>query len=71
MEDHIIAAHTALLIGYMLINDTYNNSERPCFDIESIRSRLKDNSFKFMIQVIRKFIVFMNIMVCKNKNKIS
>lgn len=64
MEDHIVAAHTALVIGYMLINDNYNNSERSRFDIKCIRGKLKDNSFKFMIQIIRKFIVFMNIMVC-------
>lgn len=63
MEDHIIAAHTALAIGYLLINDKYFNSNQRRFKIDTIRDRLKDRSFQFMGQIIRKFIVFMNIMV--------
>lgn len=63
MEDHIIAAHTALVIGYLLINDKHFNPNQRRFKVETIRDRLKDGSFEFMGQIIRKFIVFMNIMV--------
>lgn len=55
MEDHLIAAYSALLIGHVLQN--YN-----CF-IEDVRTMMKDNSFKYMGLIIRKFLVFMKIMV--------
>ena len=66
MEDHIIAAHCALVIGYMIINDNYINAcdqTKRLVNIESIKLKMKENSFQFMIQVIKKFIVFMKIMV--------
>lgn len=63
MEDHIIAAHSGLLIGYMLLNDECLNSKN-IIDIKSTRVKLKDNSFNYMVQIIRKFIVFMKMMVC-------
>jgi hypothetical protein len=62
MEDHIIAAHCALVIGYMILNDNYINMKE-MIDVDAIKSKMKDNSFQFMIKVIRKFIVFMKIMV--------
>jgi hypothetical protein len=62
MEDHIIAAHCALVIGYMIINDNYINM-REVIDVDAVKSKMKDNSFQFMVKVIRKFIVFMRIMV--------
>lgn len=63
MEDHIIAAHAALIIGYLLINDRYFNQDQRRFKVESIRDKIKDRSFQVMAQIIRKFVVFMNIMV--------
>jgi hypothetical protein len=63
MEDHIVAAHSAIIIGYILLNDSCLNFEQPRVNVELIRSQIKDNSFNYMIQIIKKFIVFMNIMV--------
>ena len=62
MEDHIVAAHCALVIGYIILNDNYINM-REVIDVEAVKSKMKDNSFHFMVKVIRKFIVFMRIMV--------
>lgn len=59
MEDHLVAAYSALLIGHMLINQEKDK----LIDIIEVKSKLKDGSFKFMTQIIRKFIVFMKIMV--------
>ena len=59
MEDHLVAAYSALLIGHMLINQETDK----LIDIIEVKSKLKDGSFKFMTQIIRKFIVFMKIMV--------
>ena len=59
MEDHLVAAYSALLIGHMLINQSENSFVK----IDSVKSKLKDASFKFMAQIIRKFIIFMKIMV--------
>ncbi len=59
MEDHLVAAYSALLIGHMLINQ----ETEKLIDIIEVKSKLKDGSFKFMTQIIRKFIVFMKIMV--------
>lgn len=59
MEDHIIAAHCALIIGYAL----YLN-RGSLFDIEHIKSQIKDGSFLYMAEIIRKFIAFMKMMVC-------
>ncbi len=55
MEDHLIAAYSALLIGHIMQND-YNV-------MEEVRNNMKDNSFKYMALIIRKFLVFMKIMV--------
>lgn len=54
MEDHLIAAYSALLIGHIL----------QCHEefIEEVRLKMKDNSFKYMALIIRKFLVFMKIM---------
>jgi hypothetical protein len=63
MEDHIIAAHCALIIGYMILNDNHvNQYDVKLIKTDSIREKIKENSFQFMIQVIKKFIVFMRIM---------
>jgi hypothetical protein len=67
MEDHIIAAHCALVIGYMILNDNYINIKE-MIDIDAIKFKMKDNSFQFMVKVIRKFIVFMKIMVSELLN---
>jgi len=74
MEDHIIAAHSALVIGYMIINDqhfkknTQGSSKKSAnakslINIEKHKNDMKDSSFKHMAQIIRKFLVFMTIMV--------
>ncbi len=55
MEDHLIAAYSALLIGNILMNQEEK--------IEQVRSQIKENSFKYMALIIRKFLVFMKIMV--------
>jgi len=55
MEDHLIAAYSALLIGHIMQNDL--------IAMEEIRGKMKDNSFKYMALIIRKFLVFMKIMV--------
>ena len=59
MEDHLVAAYSALLIGHMIINQ----SENGFINIENTKLKLKDGSFKYMTQIIRKFIIFMKIMV--------
>lgn len=62
MEDHIIAAHSGLIIGYMLfMDDSLNN--RKFIQVETIQVKLKNKAFKSMVQIIRKFIVFMKMMV--------
>ncbi|RNA22695.1 wings apart -like protein [Brachionus plicatilis] len=61
MEDHIIAAHSGLIIGYMLfIDDTFNN--RNYIQIDSVQAKLKNKAFTSMVQIIRKFIIFMKMM---------
>lgn len=62
MEDHIIAAHSALIIGYMLLNDEYLNKKN-VIDVQTIKASIKEKSFKNMIQIVRKFLVFMKMMV--------
>ena len=59
MENHLIASYCALLIGDMLMNQ---NDQR-MLDVHEIKLKLKDSSFKYMAQIIRKFLVFMKIMV--------
>lgn len=62
MEDHIIAAHSGLIIGYMLfIDDNLNNGNYKNSDC--IRTKMKNKAFKYMVQIIRKFIIFMKMMV--------
>ena len=62
MEDHLVAAYSALLIGHMIMNQADSKS---FIQIDSIKTKLKDGSFKYMTQIIRKFIIFMKIMVSK------
>lgn len=62
MEDHIIATHCALIIGYMLIDDDYV-SDKKLIDVKKAKSKLMDGSFDFMVGVIKKFVVFMKILV--------
>jgi len=57
MEEHIIAAHSALILGYIL--HAFKTDSKLT---ETIRNEIKDSSFTFMIQIIRKFIAFMKIM---------
>ena len=59
MEDHLVAAYSALLIGHMLMNQAENSFIK----VENIKPKIKDGSFKYMTQIIRKFITFMKIMV--------
>jgi hypothetical protein len=59
MEDHIVAAHTALLIGYMLITSEKQNDLNKFLKLVSKPNEL----FKGMQQMIRKFLEFMKIMV--------
>ena len=62
MEDHLIAAYSALLIGHIMQDNV---------DVmNQIRRKMKDNSFKYMALIIRKFLVFMKIMVSRNWAKI-
>ena len=72
MEDHIIAAHSALVIGYMIITDQHlkinkqGTTKKPVkslINLDKHKLEMKDNSFKHMAQIIRKFLVFMKIMV--------
>jgi hypothetical protein len=59
MEDHIVAAHTALVIGYMLITSEKQNDLNKFLKFVSNPNEL----FKGMQQMIRKFLQFMKIMV--------
>ena len=71
MEDHIIAAHSALLIGFMIITEqkckgnatNKKSTNRALINLEKHKLGMKDNSFRHMAQIIRKFLVFMKIMV--------
>lgn len=64
MEDHIIAAHSGLIIGYMLfIDDNLNN--RNFIKVDFIQAKMKKKAFKYMVQIIRKFIIFMKMMVSR------
>lgn len=68
MEDHIIAAHCALIIGYMILTDQMfskaaGNKKNKIINIDKAKNEMKDHSFKFMSQIIRKFLVFMKLMV--------
>jgi hypothetical protein len=76
MEDHIIAAHSALVIGYMILNNQHfkqkyaasgskkNTNNKYLINLEKAKSDMKDNSFRHLAQIIRKFLVFMKIMKC-------
>ena len=53
MEDTLIAAYTALVAGYCLLD----NKE---FEIE-IRTMQPEGHFKTMVMVLKKFLHFMNL----------
>lgn len=55
MEDHIIAAHSAMILGYILLGDHSNKNE--------IKEKLNQKSFENVIEIIKKFLVFLKIMV--------
>jgi hypothetical protein len=59
MEEHIIAAHSALVVGYMLLANEHISS--PLIDIKKIIANDK-LFFKNMAQVIAKFLQFMKMM---------
>jgi len=54
MEDHIIAAHSAFIIGYVLLVNEELAGE--------IQSRINTNNFEQMIQILKKFLEFMKMM---------
>ena len=60
MEDHLVAAYSAQFVGHILMMTDYGDCHEK---IESVRSQLKDGSFKYMAHIIRKFLVFMKMMV--------
>ena len=55
MEDHIIAAHSAFIIGYILIEDESLADE--------IKNQLNKKTFDDMIVILKKFLDFMRMMV--------
>ena len=72
MEDHIIAAHSALVIGYMILTDQHfkkndqanaKKAVKSLINLDKHKLDMRENSFKHMAQIIRKFLVFMTIMV--------
>ena len=75
MEDHIIAAHSALVIGYMIITDQHlrksdataaskkSANKSSTINLDKIKLDMSEGSFRHMAQIIRKFLVFMKIMV--------
>jgi hypothetical protein len=70
MEEHIIAAHCATIMAYMLISAQKENSPTKLELIDKLifeRDEADDNSniYLNMVDIIRKFLVFMKIMVRK------
>jgi hypothetical protein len=55
MEDHIIAAHSAMILGYVLLGDRSKAKE--------IKEKLNHKSFENVIAIIKKFLIFLKIMV--------
>ncbi|XP_064092507.1 wings apart-like protein homolog isoform X2 [Macrobrachium nipponense] len=53
MEDTLIAAYTALLTGYCIMDDEDREAE--------IRAMLPDSKFTLMVTVLRKFLRFMDL----------
>lgn len=54
MEDHIVAAHLAVIIGYVLLVDQSQ--------AETIKSKLNNHKFIDLIEIMKKFLLFMKIM---------
>ena len=80
MEDHIVAAHLAVIIGYVLLVDQVSwywgygkHVQDNLFffyfksQAEMIKSKLNNHKFIDLIEIMKKFLLFMKIMVIIHK----
>lgn len=68
MEEHIIAAHSAIILCYMLMDlkrddeEASDAAESTRQEFQAVKAQMVDKSFKNMAEIIRKFLTFMKIM---------
>ena len=67
MEEHIVAAHSAIIIAYLLKNMSESGqSASPkvkAIEPARLKCELSSGSFQSLVDVIDKYLSFMDIMV--------